>query len=127
MSRYARIRGKALLVIERLDSKWVPFDVTPFIQSCSDPRPEGRDCVKEDFQMCSSVLPLPSIAHKLKVGEVARVSVVYEFEYTTDYWGESDVYLTYHKERVLRRHRARERYVPKVRALAVVRQDQAAA
>ena len=29
------IKGKALIIIERLDSKWVPFDVTVYVQSCN--------------------------------------------------------------------------------------------
>ena len=102
------ISGKALLVIERLDSKWVKFRVHPFIQSCSG-GDDGRDCVQGDFSCCDTdSLPLPNAAYKMQPGDVIRVAVTYEFTYTCDYWGEWDVDLTYRKQRVLRRQPARK-------------------
>lgn len=98
------IKGKALLIIERLDSKHVPFDVTAYVQSCSAERND------EDWGLLETdTLPLPSVAYKLKVGERVWVSVVYEFRYFCDYWGEWDVDLTYHKERTLKRTKLEKR------------------
>jgi len=96
------ITGKALLVIERLDSKYVPFRVDAFIQSAVG-GPCARECASEDFGLLATEsLPVPSAVLKLKVGDRVRVHVVYEFCYTQDYWGEWDVDLTYHKQRVRR-------------------------
>jgi hypothetical protein len=95
------IKGKALLIIERLDSAWVPFDVVAYIQSCSIddscPVQDNFECLNTD------TLPLPRAAYKLKTGDKIWISVVYEFNYHQDYWGELDVDLEYHKERVLKK------------------------
>lgn len=89
------IKGKALIIIEKLDSIHVPFDVTVYEQSSS-----GTYSHLE-----TDTLPVPSASYKLKVGEKIWVSVVYEFIYYQDYWGEWDIELVYHKERVLKRRR----------------------
>lgn len=106
------VKGKALLVIERLDSKLVPFEVAVFIQSCSLPNKEEA-VFSDDFGLLNTdTLPNPDAAYKLKVGGRVWVSVVYEFEYTRDYWGEYDVDLHYHRQRVLKRQPPRKpRYV----------------
>lgn len=94
------IKGKALLIIEKLDSKYVPFDVTAYVQSCSDPEYDPR----EDFSFLETdTFPLPKAAYKLDVGDRLWVSVVYRLEWRTDYWGETDGELYYLKERVLKR------------------------
>lgn len=99
--------GKALLVIERVESyrgpEYFQFDVAAYIQSCSGDEC-ARDAASEDFGLLGyDILPAPSAAYKLKIGDKVRVHVVYEFNYTRDYWGECDVGLVYRKERVLRR------------------------
>lgn len=60
--------------------------------------------------LTTDTLPCPDAAYKLKVGESVTVSVVYEFTYSQSYEGEWDVDLCYHKQRVLKRTRARRRY-----------------
>ena len=112
----AVIKGKALLTIERLDSEWVPFEVHAFVQSCSMGGESTRDMIAEDFGLLDTdTLPVPSIGHKLREGEKATVSVVYEFTYSHDYFGEYDVGLCYHKERVLKRPRPHMRTIKKGR------------
>jgi hypothetical protein len=96
------IKGKALIIIEKLDSKWVPFDVSVHVQS------GGRDgYYEEETWSCLSTdsLPCPDAAYKLKVGEKIWVSVVYVIEHRVDYWGEWDVKLRYLKQRVIKRRR----------------------
>jgi hypothetical protein len=96
------IKGKALIIIEKLDSIHVPFDVVVYEQSSSSPN--MTPC--EDWDLLSTnTLPVPSVARKLQVGEKIWVSVVYDFSYHQDYWGEWDVNLIYYKERVLKRRR----------------------
>ena len=96
------IKGKALIVVERLDSKYVPFDVSVHVQSCS----EEEYSVEDDFECLSTdTLPCPDAAYKLKVGEKVWVSVVYVIEHHVDYWGEWDTELYYTKQRVLKRRR----------------------
>lgn len=98
------IKGKALLVIERLDSKHVPFYVTAYIQSCSHPEYDPR----EDFSCLETdTLPCPDAAYKLNAGDRIWVSVVYQLEWHTDYWGESDAELYYLKQRVIKKKLAR--------------------
>jgi len=100
------IKGKALLIIEKLDSTHVPFDVTAYVQSCSDPEYDPR----EDFGfMETDTFPLPKAAYKLNVGDRLWVSVVYRLEWHTDYWGETDGELYLLKERVLKRRIARRK------------------
>lgn len=110
--------GKALLVITRMHSEIWPdrftFEVTPYIQSCSG-NEWAREAAKQDFTLLNyDILSAPRAAYKLKVGDKIRVHVVYEFAYTRDYWGEDDVELVYHKEKVLRRQplKKRNRAVP---------------
>lgn len=104
------IKGKAILVIKSLDSKYVPFDVHPFIQSCSG-NDEELDIAFEHFQLLdTNSLPLPNAAYNLSVGETLRVKVVYEFQFFQFYDGECDVDLIYHKEKVLRKQKARKIY-----------------
>lgn len=107
------IKGKALLVITKLDSKYVPFDVQVYIQSCNGNEMHS-DIAYENFMLLeTNTLPLPNIAYQLEIGETARVSVVYEFVFTCDYFGEHDVDIMYHKERTLRIQYPRNHYVAK--------------
>ena len=95
------LKGKALLIIEKLDSKWVPFNVVAYIQSCSC---NDSSVAQEDFALLNTgTLPLPNAAYKLKTGEKLWVNVVYEFNYHQDYWGEWDVNLEYLKERIIKK------------------------
>ena len=58
----------------------------------------------ETFQLLETdTLPLPNATYKLSVGQTVRVSVVYQIDFSQDYYGESDVELWYHKEKVLRK------------------------
>ena len=98
------VKGKALLIIEKLDSKHVPFDVTVYEQSTSA---EYKGCCSEDWDCLETdTLPLPDCAYKLEVGDKVWVSVVYQFNWHQDYWGEWDVELNYHKQRILKRKNA---------------------
>jgi hypothetical protein len=114
-----RIRGKALLVIERDadrcgEKRWI---VLPYIQSCSGGG-DARDCVEDDFQHLEyDTLPLPPQAYKLAVGETIRVSVTYEFTHHQSCEGDWDVDLDYGTIRVLRRQKPRKFYVSKARRL----------
>lgn len=107
------ITGKALLVIEALGGEHVPFQVYPYLQSCNG----GEICYDvafENFQLLDTdTLPLPDAAYNMSVGDVIRVSVVYEFTFSCDYYGEYDVDLQYKKQRVLRKQKARPRYISK--------------
>lgn len=107
------ITGKALLVIEALDCEYVPFQVYPYLQSCNGGE-EYSDVALENFQLLdTATLSLPDAAYKMSVGEVIRVSVVYEFTFSCDYYGEYDVDLLYNKQRVLRKQKAKPRYISK--------------
>lgn len=98
------IKGKALLIIEKLYSKYAPFDVKAYVQSCSCPEYDMR----EDFSLMETdTFPLPKAAYKLNVGGRLWVSVVYQIKWHTDYWGETDAELYLLKERVLKRRIAR--------------------
>ncbi len=100
------IKGKALLIIEKLGSNHVPFDVTAHVQSCSSPVYDPR----EDFSLLETdTLPLPKAAYKLDVGDRLWFSVVYKIDWHTDYWGETDCELYYLKERVLKRRLVRRK------------------
>ena len=97
------IKGKALLVITRLDSEYVPFEVNAYIQSCNGGEIH-EDSALETFQLLETdTLPLPNAAYKLSVGQTVRVYVVYQIDFSEDYFGESDVDMWYHKEKVLRK------------------------
>jgi hypothetical protein len=96
------LKGKALLIIERTDSEYVPFDVNAIILTGHSL--EGKDAARDDFDLLSTKsLPLPNAAYKLRVGDKIWVNVVYEFFYHQDYFGEWDVDLTYNKQRVIKR------------------------
>jgi hypothetical protein len=106
------MKGKALLVLTRTDSKLVPFDLRCYVQSGNDWN--GGWFADEDFQLLTTdSLPCPDAAYGLREGESVTVSVVYEFSYHQSYEGEWDVDLCYHKQRVLKRTRAPRRYVDK--------------
>jgi hypothetical protein len=95
------IKGKALLIIEKLDSEWVPFDVQVYVQSSSS---EDKWCNDQDWECLSTdTLPVPDIAYKLNVGDKVWVSVVYQFNYHQDYWGDWDCKLDYLKQRILKK------------------------
>lgn len=97
------IKGKALLVIDKLDSKYVPWEVQVYIQSCSH---EDAYWINDDFSLLETdALPLPDAAYKMNVGDRIRVAVTYEFHYIRgDGWTtDDDIELHYTKQRVLRR------------------------
>ncbi len=109
------VEGKALLVITRTneDGEQPSFDVSPFIQSAVGGK-YAHEAAHEDFGLLDyDTLPVPDAARKLKYGDTLRVYVVYEFQYTTDYWGEHDITLRYRKQRVRKIQRYRERYISK--------------
>lgn len=106
------IKGKALLVTERTSEKH--WDVCAFIQSCSGTE-DHLMAAEENFQLLEyDCLPLPNCAHKLAIGEVVRVHVVFEFSFSTDYFGEHDVDLEYSKQRVLRRQYPKPKYLKEI-------------
>lgn len=100
------VRGKVLLVIAKQDSKYVPFHITAFMQSCSDP--DGADYMGEEFGMLEteSGCVLPPCCHRLQVGECIRASAVYEQRYWQYPDGEGNGELHLDKFRVLRRQPA---------------------
>lgn len=98
------IKGKALLVIDKLDCQYVPWDVTVFIQSCN--YENAYDWINEWWSLLDTdSLPLPDAAYKMNVGDRIRVAVTYEFHYIYgDGWStDDDIELYYTKQRVLRR------------------------
>lgn len=99
------IKGKALLVVTKRDSPYVPFSLDLFIQSCSGNTDDhSRAAVEEAFYCAvTDTLPMPSPAYKMKDGDQMTFSVVYVVTFTTDYWGESYCELEYLKVRTLRK------------------------
>lgn len=99
------IKGQAMLTIERLDSKNVPFDVYTNILRCSGGN-GGWESAYQDFCLLETdSLPLPSQAYRLKIGDRIIVKVNFEFWYTRgDGWTtDDDVDLEYTKATVLKR------------------------
>lgn len=107
------VYGKALLVITKTDSRWNPFEVTVFPQSCSDKT--GCWDVAEEFSLMETENTyVPRRAYKLKVGETLRISVTYHIYGWRDDWnGEFDSELEIIKERVLRVQKAPKHYINK--------------
>lgn len=107
------IKGKALLVITRLaDASWGEkhWEVHAYVQSCSSVRYEDHDCLMETFGLMEwDLIPLPAIAHKINVGETARVSVIYEMHYPSRGNEEDGPDLYLNKERVRRVQRPKEK------------------
>lgn len=100
-----------MMKIERMDSKYVPFEVYAFLQSCSSQDEGVRDWALETFALCDTdTHPLPAAAYKLRPGERCTVNVVYEIEAWNDYYGEADTSLAYKRERVLKRPKHFRRY-----------------
>lgn len=105
------IKGKALVVFTRLADQWnggYHFDVYPFIQSCND----EHDQVYEEFSFMEyDVVPAPSQAYKLNVGDTLRVSVVYEIHCPSYENREDGCEMYLNKIRVRRIQRAKIRKV----------------
>lgn len=115
MSSTGIVEGKALLVLRREheDGEQPCYEVHSFIQTAVG-GDFAHECARQDFDLLVyDTLPVPNAAKRLRPGDTLRVHVVYEFEYTCDYWGEHDVTLLYRKERVRRIQRYRERYISK--------------
>lgn len=100
-------KGKALLVIDRLDagnSKKHHWEIHPFIQSLNRDDPGGEVPEAFSFIMGYNYHQAPAAAYKMRVGDRIRVQVTFEIHYTqgdgysTD--DDSELYLT--RERVLR-------------------------
>jgi hypothetical protein len=109
------VKGKALLVMTRLDDAFGHFrwDINAFIQSHNG-NEYAPDFLNDEFSFVEwDVHPAPDPAYKMEVGETLRLSVVYEASYWTDYWGEGSSELIYHKARVLRRQKPKRRYISK--------------
>ena len=93
-------RGTATLLITKMDSKWVPFQVD--VEDYEDQDPKAHDFIHEEFSLLDTdTLANPDAAYDLKVGESVRVEVDYEFTYTTDYYGEVDCELEYTRQQVI--------------------------
>lgn len=99
------VSGKALLVITRMNSEHVPYDIEVYIQSCSEEHYAWRDEIMEAFSCAEcDVLPLPDVCEKLRHGDQITLAVTYVYTmYGPDYWGEYSSYLEYPKVTVLRR------------------------
>lgn len=106
------IKGKALLVITRLeDAHWGEkhWDVHAYVQTCSSTHYADHDCLVETIGLMEwELVPIPAIAHKIDVGDTARVSVVYEMHYPSRSNAEDGPDLYLNKERVRRIQRARK-------------------
>lgn len=100
------IKGKVFLGITRLadtqcgDKHW---DVHASIQSCSNHDYWHHEALMECFGLMEwDLIPLPAVAHKLRVGDTARVSAVYEMHYPSYDNAEDGPELELTKERVRR-------------------------
>jgi hypothetical protein len=123
VSIYGTSKGKALVIVERLEDygQEMRFSTWLFVQSCSTTGPGTRedsmDDLREQFSMWDyQIFPPPSQVFRMAVGDRMRLAVVYEVEYSRDYWGEYDSALLIHKARVLRHQRfnpKRQPYWPK--------------
>jgi hypothetical protein len=118
MSRDGTVTGKAILVMDRIDSMSgrYQWDINILIQSCSDSRngEYARDFVVDTFWCVEyDTTHAPPQAYKMKIGERIAVAVTYVIDYGVDYWGEGWEKLEYKKSRVLRRSWPKERYISK--------------
>lgn len=111
------ITGKALLVITRNDSKYDKYYIVPYVQSAnSNFKPEvAKDAAREDLAMLDYAGGVLPCMRRMKPGEVLRIHVVYDIQYTTSYWdNEADVLIEIEKCRVLRRQPwKKDRYIDK--------------
>lgn len=112
------IKGKALLVIDRLQArnpKEFHWDIHVMVQSlsCEDPGDEVNEmfgCMEYD------IVRAPKSAYNMEVGDRLRVLVSFEIHYSCDYWGEHDAQLYLLRERVLRYQPYKyKKYPPKQR------------
>lgn len=106
------MKGKALLVITRLESDTgFRFDIHPFIQSCSSNSDDYYGELMEVFSCVEyDVLPAPPQAYKIEIGETIRVAVTYYISYTQDYFGEWNCDLEFLKTRILRKQKPKKFY-----------------
>lgn len=101
-----RIAGKALLVIDKQDSRYIPYVVRPLILT-PYARKEGENWAhegaQEDIEACfiSGHIQIGAMK-RMAVGDRIRLAVTYELIYSRDYWGEHDVDLELHRCRLLR-------------------------
>jgi len=112
------MHGKALLVIERIESwrgpKVFNFDVNAIIFTCSVPGMGWQ--AREDIEglLEFDTWQAPDAAYKLEVGEKIWVKVTYEIDCHKDYWGEVDCNIEYFKQKVIRRRKpSKDRYISK--------------
>lgn len=76
------------ITVERVDSKYIPFDYTMFY--CRSRDPMVSDWASEEVGLLSvRKIMLPGIK-KMKVGETKRFWVHARLEAYQDYWGECD-------------------------------------
>lgn len=102
------IRGKALLIIERTDSKYRKYSVDVHVKTCS-----SEHCYAQEDILCQAERDPPCT--NLKVGERVWVWVVYRISYHRyeDWYSggfEVDVEVEYPKIRVLKRSKPDGRY-----------------
>lgn len=104
----SNIKGKALLIITKTSSKYVPFEIVAHIQSNSC---HNYYDLEEDFSLIETdTFPAPDVAYKLRIGERLWVRVTYKISILTDYWGESGIRLSYLKQRTLKRKMIKDKH-----------------
>lgn len=105
------IKGKALLVIERVAhyscEDRFKFEVSTFIQSCSHSNWLWGEAHEVFSLMRYDTLPAPNQAYRMKVGDKIWVKVNYEVSYHQDYEGDLDVDMYFTKQKVIKRKRAK--------------------
>lgn len=95
-------KGRALLVIDKLDSEHVPWGIQPFVQAMNHEDPGGE--VHEMFSCAAAdCAPMPAAAHRMKTGDRIRVLVHFEIHFSRSWEGEHDADLYLERVRVLRR------------------------
>jgi hypothetical protein len=109
------LRGKVLLVVTRLDSKWVPFEVQAYVQSCN--HPEGYWDADIDFGLLDTEQSyICSRVSRMQVGECLRLTALYETIHHHDgFTGEWDADLILSKVKVRRAHKQPNFYVSKAK------------
>lgn len=95
------IKGKALITIEKNFATYNDFEIHVFIQT-----PSENWMIADELRDMVQYEP-PDIAYKLQDFEKIWLSVVYEMDWSQDYWGEWDCYLTYLKVKTLKRRKGR--------------------
>lgn len=93
---------KMLVTLTRLESRWVPFDVTAH-------RLRGNFLIADDVAslMSTATAGIPKRCRKMQVGDIWTLQLAMEVNYSTDYWGEHDMEVSIVKCKVLKKRKAK--------------------